>query len=426
MEERKLRSHLIRIYVVTVACILGVLLAAVLLLSVREIEQKSRESFSTLLTAIADDLQVNNVVRHSELKQLEQENRLLIRISDNGESLLYNSRDSAEKTSLLSQAEQAAREQGYDTQSLPLTKSRRTSPVTMLSAGGARYLGAVCILPLANGYRTLSLVQRMDSTVSGGVFLYSALYLGGVFLLCWVGVRLIDRALLPALESRKRQKQFVAAASHELRSPLAVISANAALLPESGPDGFAAGVIQQECGRMSRLIGDLLLLASADAEAWAVSLEPLELDTLLLNVYESYLPLYGKNGCNLVLTLPDAPIPKTAGDAERLRQVLGILLDNALSYGVSAEARTVELSVRCQKQWLIVCVADHGAGLSAEQKARIFDRFYRADNARKEKQHFGLGLSIAKELVFLHKGMLDVFDTPGGGCTFRIQLPAAR
>ena len=78
MEERKLRVHLIRIYIVTLACILGVMLAVVLLLSLREIELKSRESFSTLLTAIADDLQVNNVVRHSELRQLEQENSLLI------------------------------------------------------------------------------------------------------------------------------------------------------------------------------------------------------------------------------------------------------------------------------------------------------------------------------------------------------------
>ncbi|MEN6418836.1 MAG: HAMP domain-containing sensor histidine kinase [Clostridiaceae bacterium] len=426
MEERKLRTHLIRIYVVTVAGILGVLLATVLLLSVRENEQKSRESFSTLLTAIADDLQVNSVVRHSELRQLEQENRLQIRISDNGKSLLYNSKDSAEKADLLNQVEQLAREQGYDTLSLPLTKTRRTSPVTTLSDGKDRYLGAVCILPLANGYRTLSLVQRMDSAASGSVLLYCALYLGGVLLLYGVGVLLIDRALLPALESRKRQKQFVAAASHELRSPLAVISANAALLPQSGSDGSAAGVIQRECGRMSRLIGDLLLLASADAEAWAVALEPLEPDTLLLNVYESYLPLYGKNGCTLVLTLPDAPVLKIAGDGERLSQVLGVLLDNALSYGVSAEQKTVELNVRCQKQWVVICIADHGCGLSAEQKARIFDRFYRADTARKEKQHFGLGLSIAKELVTLHKGTLDVLDTPGGGCTFRVQLPAAK
>ena len=426
MEERKLRSHLIRIYVVTVACILAALLTVVLLLSVREIELKSRESFSTLLTAIADELQVSNVVRHSAFRRLEQENRLLIRVGDNGKALLYNSQDTAEKNVLMEQIEQTARDQGYDTQSLPLTKSRRTSPIQTLTVDGARYFGAVCILPLAEGYRTLSLVQRMDFTASGSILLYCALFLGGVVLLGGVGVLLIDRALLPALESRKRQKQFVAAASHELRSPLAVITASAALLPENGAGGAAAGVISQECARMSRLIGDLLLLASVDAESWAVAPEPLEPDTLLLNVYESYSPLYVKNGCILLLSLPDSPLPKIAGDEERLRQVFGVLLDNALAYGVSAEQRTVELSVRRQKQKVIVCVTDHGAGLGAEQKARVFDRFYRADSARKEKQHFGLGLSIAKDLVALHKGSLDVLDTPGGGCTFRVQLPLAR
>ena len=109
----------------------------------------------------------------------------------------------------------------------------------------------------------------------------------GVLLLGGIGARLIDRALLPAFESRKRQKQFVAAASHELRSPLAVIAANAALLPGRDSGGNAAEVIERECARMSRLIGDLLLLASADADSWAVALEPLELDTLLLNLYES-------------------------------------------------------------------------------------------------------------------------------------------
>lgn len=426
MEERKLRVHLIRIYIVTLACILGVMLAVVLLLSLREIELKSRESFSTLLTAIADDLQVNNVVRHSELRQLEQENSLLIRMRDNGKTLLYNSQDSAEKADLLEKTEQLAREKGYDTLSLPLTKSRRTSPVMTLTFGGARYFGAVCILPLANGYRTLSLVQRLDTAAGGSVALYCALYLAGVLLLGGIGARLIDRALLPAFESRKRQKQFVAAASHELRSPLAVIAANAALLPGRDSGGNAAEVIERECARMSRLIGDLLLLASADAGSWAVALEPLELDTLLLNLYESYAPLYRKNICVLTLALPDFSLPKVAGDGERLRQVLDILLENAMTYGVTTEHRTVEMSVFCQRGRVVVCVSDHGAGLSAEQKVRVFDRFYRADTARKEKQHFGLGLSIAKELIALHKGTLDVVDTPGGGCTFRLLLPIAK
>ena len=257
MEERNLRAHLIRIYGITIAVILAGLLVAVLMLTLRDLERKSRDSFSTLITAMGDELQTDNVVRHSELRRLEQENRLLLRVGDNGKTLLYNNLDSSEKENLLKALERAAQEQGYDTRSLPLTSARRTSPILSLSEGGVRYLGAVSILPLANGYRTLTILQKQESTLSGGVLLYSALYLFGVLLLGWVGIRLIDRALLPALESRKRQKQFIAAASHELRSPLAVISANAeTVLSDPREGAVAAGIITAECARMSRLIGD--------------------------------------------------------------------------------------------------------------------------------------------------------------------------
>ena len=423
MEERKLRAHLIRIYVVTIAIILAGILVAILMLSVRDLEQKSEYSFSTLMTAMGDELQTDNVVRHSELRRLEQENRLLIRVGDNGKTLLYNSMDSSEKGGLLEKAENVAKEAGYDTQSLPLTNARRTSPIVNISDNGMRYLCAVCVIPLDKGYRTLTVVQQQETTLSGSILLYSVLFIGGVLLFGGVGVLLIDRALLPALESRKRQKQFIAAASHELRSPLAVISANAETLsPDTREAEVAVGIITAECARMSRLIGDLLLLASADAESWAVTAEPLELDTLLMNVYESYAPLYQKNGCSLALLLPEEKLPQIRGDGGRIQQVLGILLENALSYGMTRENRSVTLSVVPLRQRVCISVADHGAGLTAEQKAHVFDRFYRADTARKEKQHFGLGLSIAKELVSLHKGTLDIQDTPGGGCTFRVLL----
>ena len=423
MEERKLRAHLIRIYVVTIAIILAGILVAILMLSVRDLEQKSEYSFSTLMTAMGDELQTDNVVRHSELRRLEQENRLLIRVGDNGKTLLYNSMDSSEKGGLLEKAENVAKEAGYDTQSLPLTNARRTSPIFNIADNGMRYLCAVCVIPLDKGYRTLTVVQQQETTLSGSILLYSVLFIGGVLLFGGVGVLLIDRALLPALESRKRQKQFIAAASHELRSPLAVISANAETLsPDTREAEVAVGIITAECARMSRLIGDLLLLASADAESWAVAAEPLELDTLLMNVYESYAPLYQKNGCSLALLLPEEKLPQIRGDGGRIQQVLGILLENALSYGMTRENRSVTLSVVPLRQRVCISVADHGAGLTAEQKAHVFDRFYRADTARKEKQHFGLGLSIARELVSLHKGTLDIQDTPGGGCTFRVLL----
>lgn len=422
MEERKLRKHLIRIYVVTIAAILAAMLAVVLLLFAREIDQKSRESFQTLMTAICDELQNGNIVSHSELHRLERENNLLLRISDNGKTLFYNSSDTLDKTSLLTDVEATALKYGYDVASLPLTGGRRTSPVETFYASGARYLGAVSILPMEGSFRTLTLAQRMDAFGVGRYLLYCASYVCGVLLLSAVGIGLIDRALLPAIESRKRQTQFVAAASHELRSPLAVIAANAAVLPEGARDSAAAGIITAECARMSRLIGDLLLLASADANAWTVAPEPLELDTLLLDRYEAYAPLFHKSGYQLSLLLPEGTVAPIRADGERLKQVLSILLENALAYGVSDEHRAVELTVSSRRQRATICVVDHGVGLTAEQKAHVFDRFYRGDASRREKQHFGLGLSIAAELIKQHHGILDVLDTPGGGCTFCIQL----
>ncbi len=422
MEERTLRSHLITIYVATIAAILAALLAVVLMLSAREIELKNRENFRTLTTAICDDLQNENVVSHSYLRKLERENNLLLRISDNGSTLLYNEPDDSAKMALLARAEQTARLEGYNIDSLPLSNVRRTSTPTEFREDGARYLSSVSIVPTENGYRTLSAVQRVDRNGVLPLLLYCASYLVGVLILGWVGARLIDRALQPAVESRIRQRQFIAAASHELRSPLAVIAANAAVLPPGARESAAAGVITAECERMSRLIGDLLLLASADAHTWIVQPEPLELDTMLLNVYEAYAPVYQKNGFALRLELPEDALPRVRADGERLRQVLGILLDNALTYGVTWEQPVVELKAFMQRQKTAICVVDHGQGLGAAQKARVFDRFYRADASRGNKQHFGLGLSVAQELVALQKGTLEVLDTPGGGCTFRITL----
>lgn len=420
LEERTLRAHLITIYVVTIAGILAAMLAVVLLLSARELEQKNRENFQTLVTAICDDLQNGNVVSHSNLRKLESENRLLLRISDNGKTLLYNDSDQPDKVALLAVVEETARPAGYDVNSLPLSNARRTSAPQEFRISGTRYLGSVSIVPTENGYRTLSAAQQLDRNGLWPSLLYCVSYLAGVLILGGVGARLIDRALQPAVESRVRQRQFIAAASHELRSPLAVIAANAAVLPQGARESAAAGVITAECERMSRLIGDLLLLASADAHTWTVQTEPLELDTLLLNVYEAYAPVYQKNGYSLRLELPEDALPRVRADGERLRQVLGILLDNALAYGVTPERRTVELKAFVQRQKTAICVVDHGLGLSAAQKTRVFDRFYRGDASRGSKQHFGLGLSVAQELVALQKGTLEALDTPGGGCTFQI------
>ena len=421
MEETQLRAHLIRIYVVTVAAVLFVVLFATVLLFTRDTTARSRESFSTLLFAVSDQIRTTSAVSHSQLRDLEQRNHMQLSIGDDGYALIYNGADSSRKRNLFFTAEQLARKDGYDIAMLPLTTERRTSPIYSFSQDGVRYLGAVSILPMENAYRTVTMVQRLTPVGVGKLLLSGAGYLAGVLLLSIAGIRLIDRALLPAVESRKRQIQFTAAASHELRSPLAVISANAATLQRaSNASGEAAAAIERECARMSRLIGDMLLLASADADGWSMTLAEAEADTVLLNAYEAWGPVFQESGCALTLNLPEEPLPRIMADRERLSQVLNILLDNALSHGMTQAARYAELEARADRKRIIIEVTDHGAGLSIEQKAHIFERFYRGDVSRKDKQHFGLGLSIAAELIRLQNGRLTVTDALGGGCTFRI------
>ncbi len=426
MEEKRLRAHLIRIYCITVASVLFIVLFAVALLFHRDAAAQNRETFSTLLFAVSDQMRMDDAVSHPRLRELERENRLLLSLRDNGERLLYNSSDSAGKQTLFAEAERMAQAGGYDIAMLPLTTQRRTSPIYAFSEDGRAYLGAVCIIPMEQGYRTVTMVQQVSDAEAGRTALLVAGYLAGVTLLSLVGVRLIDRALLPAVESRKRQAQFVAAASHELRSPLAVIAANASAMPQSAEaSAEAARTIEAECKRMSRLIGDMLLLASTDAKDWPMTLSSVELDTVLLNAYEAQLPLFQQNACTLTLTLPEEPLPRVTADAERLSQVLAILLDNALSHGMTNARRTAELAAKRCGKGVTVTVTDHGAGLTQEQKAQVFERFYRGDASRREKQHFGLGLSIAKELIQLQNGRLSLEDTPNGGCTFRITLYAS-
>jgi signal transduction histidine kinase len=105
----------------------------------------------------------------------------------------------------------------------------------------------------------------------------------------------------------------------------------------------------------------------------------------------------------------------------RIYQLLQILVNNANSY--TPDHSIITISSRITKKQLIVEVIDHGKGIPDQDKARVFDRYYRRDPSRNDKSHFGLGLNIAKELTHLHHGTLTLHDTKGGGCTFQILLP---
>ena len=176
-----------------------------------------------------------------------------------------------------------------------------------------------------------------------------------------------------------------------------------------------------ECKRMARLISDMLTLASADSGNWPVQFSTLDPNTFLLDLFEAYEPVCRERKVPFRLDLSEDTLPMIQGDQERLSQLLGILIDNALAY--CGNQMPLLLKAFASRNQLLIQVIDHGPGIPDDQKEQVFDRFFRSDKSRKDKQHFGLGLSIARELAILHKGGLTIRDTEGGGCTFVLNLP---
>ncbi len=224
-------------------------------------------------------------------------------------------------------------------------------------------------------------------------------------------------------EAFNGQQRLVADVSHELRTPLTTIQGNLDLLRRGAADdpemrGDALRAIGDETARMRRLVSDLLLLAQADA-GLQIQPQPVELDTLLLEVYRQAQMLAGD--VTVRLGAEDQAIVE--GDADRLKQLLLNLVVNALKY--TPAGGTVTLTLRRSLGWVVVAVADTGVGIAAEDLPHIFDRFYRADRSRTRSGGSGLGLSIAQWIAQVHGGRIEVESTVGVGSTFTAWLPEA-
>ena len=236
---------------------------------------------------------------------------------------------------------------------------------------------------------------------------------------------LINKAIKPTKQTLQSQKEFIASASHELKAPLAVILASAECIGNDTTLSLESKqhteVIDSECLRMSKLVQDLLLLSSVDANTWTLNKTNIDVDTLLINTYEKYEPICRQKGIQFKLNTSDELFPVLNADIDRLNQILSIFIDNAINY--SLPKSEVSLDATVLKNTLVFSIKDHGTGIADKDKPFIFDRFFCADKSRTQKEHYGLGLCIAKELVEMHKGKIELSDTLGGGCTFKISLP---
>ena len=230
------------------------------------------------------------------------------------------------------------------------------------------------------------------------------------------------RLLKPIAENQEKQLQFVASASHELRTPLAVIlsSAECCEYGASSDQQSFLRTIGEEGKRMSHLIDEMLYLSQSRDQQMRIHLEQVELDTLCLKGFESFEPLAARQGLTLSLDLPEHPIPSVTGDEEKLMQLLSILLSNALSYTPKGGSITIRL--KTQGRAHLLSVEDTGIGITKEDQPHIFDRFYRTEKSRSTKGHFGLGLSIAYEIVTAHGGKIEVEDNTPNGSIFTVTL----
>ncbi len=233
--------------------------------------------------------------------------------------------------------------------------------------------------------------------------------------------------MISRLESSVRSiKQFTADASHELRAPIALIRTTAEVAvqnrsrsPEEYLDALDEVLVESE--RTSQLVETLMLLARTDANKEPIERASVDLRSVIQVVAEQGEKLAGSRNVQLSLNVSNSPIPVLA-DAECIRRVALILIDNAIKY--SNPGGRVTLSVGEEGTDGVVSVADTGIGIFNEDLPHVFDRFWRADKARSRAQRgAGLGLAIAKWIAEAHNGSIQVQSTIGEGSTFRLRIP---
>ena len=221
------------------------------------------------------------------------------------------------------------------------------------------------------------------------------------------------------------RNEFVANASHELKTPMSTIKILVETLQhqkEIDPEitKELLGDVASEIDRMSLLVGDLLSLVRLDEESTSsVPFKEICLSGILMDVCDILVPIAFKRRIELNLNIM-ADIYYT-GDEAKLKRVFINLVDNAIKY--SEDNSTVEVSLKSEESGIVFAVKDHGVGISGEDLPYIFDRFYRVDKTRsRQTGGTGLGLSIVKSIVTLHGGTIDVESTPGKGTLMKVTL----
>jgi signal transduction histidine kinase/HAMP domain-containing protein len=344
------------------------------------------EAFNAMGSDLAD------AHRHME----EQRHRLAVTIESLGDGLIATERGSARIATVNPRAAELVPE---------LTLGEQTddpgSPLPPLELA----LGSEQVID--HGGRTLAITAAgLGSGGSDGVV--------------WTVRDISERARLERAKS-----DFVATASHELRSPLTSIKGFVELLaqqPMAPRQAEFVDIILRSTDRLVELVGDLLDVARIEADHVEINRRPIDIGEAIREVVELMGPRIAEKHQQLgVYVAPTLPL--ALADAGRVRQIIANLVTNAHLY--TPDSGRIHIGAEADRAWVQVVVADSGVGMSQRDIEHAFDRFYRADGDTRKAPGTGLGLSIVKSLVDLHDGEISLTSEPGKGTTFTVRLPAA-
>ncbi len=251
----------------------------------------------------------------------------------------------------------------------------------------------------------------------------SLLSIDGIIMVFGAGLSffLAGKTLQPIGIMLEKQTQFLADASHELRTPLSALqtTTEVALRSERSLNEYKTVIsdVHEEIVRLGKIVNDLLYLSRADSEGIQKTLQSVDLVPVVHDAVRTLEPLVKKNDLELHLALSEKVI--VHGDTDKLKQLVLILIDNAIKYTKKGGSITVQL---VEKPKPILKISDTGIGLDNAEVKQIFQRFYRADRSR-STPGVGLGLAIAKSIIEMHNAKITVKSTVGKGSSFSIIFP---
>ncbi|WP_274422640.1 sensor histidine kinase [Blautia sp. XA-2221] len=421
---RKLHIHMTLFSTFITGTILVLLASACLVITESNIRQKHYTVFTNNAYSCVSHLESQNVLSHRWIQQVETNYNIDMQIYDGNTPLFFeqlHSKDDMKK--IFEQAKkESAKNHGLNLDSPQ--SSQALSKIAMFQLPG--YYACTARIPKNGGILNTIILYPLDAQskqIRTIRFVFFAAVIAAISALAVFSWFFTRKMIRPLEKNRKEQNAFIAAASHELRSPLTVIQTSLSAISYAEPEQTEhfISISLDECKRMSRLIQDMLSLSRSDNHTWILDCTSCEMDTLLLDVYEKYEQTARQKKKQLLIELPEDSLPVCFCDSLKISQALAILIDNALTY--VPEGGVIRLSARQETSSVALFVSDNGPGIPDSEKDSVFQRFYRSDTSRNDKQHFGLGLCIAKEIALLHHGTLTILDTPGGGATFKLKLP---